>query len=249
MAARDVTLTVLYNNTARDPALQAAHGLSCLIEGLARTILFDTGGDGDILLDNMKILGKDPATVDVVVLSHAHWDHSGGLFAFLHRARPGIDAFMPRAVSAGFREHAARLGANVTVVDGPVEIVHGLHSTGQMGGERLPPERREQALAFAGEAGTVVLTGCAHPDIVDIVRRAGEVVSGQIDAVLGGFHLKESDAEVAEAVILGLKALGVRRIGPSHCTGDQHRDVFRQTWGANVLAFDVGTVLTVRMAA
>lgn len=249
MAVRDVTITVLYNNTTRDPVLRAAHGLSCLIEGLPRTVLFDTGGDGVILLDNMKALGKDPAAVDVVVLSHAHWDHSGGLFAFLHRARAGVDAFIPRAVSAVFREHAALLGANVTVVDGPIEIVDGVHSTGQMGGERLPAERREQALAFAGEAGTLVLTGCAHPDIVDIVSRANEIVPGDIDAVLGGFHLKESDAEVAEAVILGLKALGVRRIGPSHCTGEQHLDAFRRTWGANLIPLGVGTAFSFRMTA
>jgi 7,8-dihydropterin-6-yl-methyl-4-(beta-D-ribofuranosyl)aminobenzene 5'-phosphate synthase len=249
MPSRPVTITVLYNNNTRDPSLRAAHGMSCLIEGLSRTILFDAGGDGDILLANMKALGKDPKAVDAVVLSHAHWDHSGGLFAFLHQARAGIEAFIPRAVSALFREHVALLGAKVTVVDGPVEIVKGLHSTGEMGGERLPAERREQALVFEGEAGAVVLTGCAHPDIVDIVSRANEIVPGDIDVVLGGFHLKDVEAEVVDQVIRGLKARGVHRMGPSHCTGETHMDAFRRAWGDGVVGFDAATTLTFRVAA
>ncbi|WP_316976754.1 MBL fold metallo-hydrolase [Shumkonia mesophila] len=249
MPAHDVTITVLFNNTTRDPRLKAAHGLSCLIEGLSRTVLFDTGGDGVILLDNMAALGKDPKAVEVVVLSHAHWDHSGGLFAFLHRARPGVEAFIPRAVSSVFREHAALLGAKVTVVDGPVEIVKGLHSTGEMGGEHLAVDRREQALVFEGEAGAAVLTGCAHPDVLDIVRRASEIVPGAIDVVLGGFHLKDSETDVAERVIDGLKGLGVRRMGPSHCTGDKHTDAFRRAWGDGLVGFDAGTTFRLRMAA
>ena len=249
MPLRDVTLTVLFNNHSRNPRLKAAHGMSCLIEGLDKTILFDTGGDGVILLDNMRALGKDPKAVDIVVLSHAHWDHSGGLFAFLHRARPGVEAVIPRAVSQVFREHAALLGAKVTVVDGPVGIVGGLHSTGEMGGEHLPADRREQALVFEGEAGAVVLTGCAHPDVVDIVRRAREIVPGAVDMVLGGFHLKDSEADVAERVIGGLKDLGVRRMGPSHCTGDKHTDAFRRTWGDGLIGFDVGAVVPIRVRA
>lgn len=249
MPTRDVTLTVLYNNHSRNPRVRAAHGMSCLIEGLEKTILFDAGGDGNILLDNMKALGKDPKSVDAVALSHSHWDHAGGLFAFLHQARPGIDVFIPRAVSGLFREHAAALGAKVTVVDGPVEIVKGLHSTGELGDDKLPLDKHEQALVFKGEAGAVVLTGCAHPAIVDIVKRAHEIVPGAIDAVMGGFHLKDSTADVAQEVIDGLKALGIRRMGPSHCTGDTHADAFHQVWGDNIVEFDAGTTFTFKAAA
>lgn len=250
MPLRDVTLTVLFNNHSQDPRLKAAHGMSCLIEGLDKTVLFDTGGDGIILLDNMKALGKDPKAVDIVVISHAHWDHSGGLFVFLHQAKPGIEVFVPRSVSALFRDHIALLGAKPTVVDDPVAILKGLHSTGEMGDDQLPADRHEQALVFEGENGPVVLTGCAHPAIVDIVGRAREIVPGAVDMVLGGFHLKDSKDDETARVIDGLKELGVRRIGPSHCTGDQHAPAFRQAWGDDgVVGFDVGAVVPLRAQA
>lgn len=249
MPAPTATLTVLYNNHSRNPLVRPAHGMACLVEGLERTVLFDTGGDGVILLDNMKALGKDPQAVDAVVISHAHWDHTGGLFVFLHQARPGIEVFVPKSVSALFREHVALLGAKPTVVDAPLEILRGLHSTGEMGDAKLPADRREQALVFAGEAGAVVLTGCAHPAIVEIVRQAHHLVPGPIDAVIGGFHLKDAEADVAARAIAGLKGLGIRRIGPSHCTGDTHTEAFRRVWGDGLIDFDAGTTLGFPMTA
>lgn len=241
MTSSPLTLTVLFNDTTDDPRLTAAHGFSCLIEGLEQTILFDTGGDGHILLENMANLDKNPAAVDIVVVSHAHWDHSGGLFTFLRRARGGIQAYFTKSVAKDFRDHAAFLGAKVHVVDEePVEILPGVTSTGQMGGEKLPIERREQSLVLDTADGTVVLTGCAHPNVVEIVRKARALRPGAIDLVLGGFHLKDSDSDAAAATIRELKGLGVRRMGASHCTGEQHMDAFREAWSGQTLSFGCG---------
>lgn len=75
---------------------------SCLIEGLDKTILFDTGGNGDILLANMQRLGLDPEDVDAVVLSHIDADHTGGLGAFLAR-NPDVTVYMPESLPASFQ--------------------------------------------------------------------------------------------------------------------------------------------------
>ena len=83
MSEKSITLTVLYNNAPHDQRLTTAWGMACLVEGAVETVLFDTGDDGSVLLRNMKALGKSPADVTVVVLSHIHADHMGGLAEFL----------------------------------------------------------------------------------------------------------------------------------------------------------------------
>lgn len=249
MESHTVNITVLFNNVPKDPRLQPAHGMSCLIEGLPKTVLFDTGGDGEILLDNMAHLGKDPAAVDIVVISHAHWDHSGGLFTFLHKARRGIDVFLPKGVSKVFREHTALLGAKVHVVEESVEVTGGLRSTGQLGDDDLPDPMKEQAIILDTVEGPVVITGCAHPDILDIVKTSIDLVRGKIHCVLGGFHLHEKSDDEVDALIANLKELGINRMGPSHCTGGKQMQAFRAAWGADYVEFGCGTTLSFQVTA
>ncbi len=244
MTARAVEITVLFNNVPQDPSLQTAHGFSCLIEGLDKTVLFDTGGDGHILLENMAKLGKDPAAVDVIVLSHKHWDHSGGLFTFLRQARKGVDIYFPKAVSAKFRDHAAMLGAVPHVIDeNPAEIIGGLLSTGQLGGPDLVEEKREQAIVIPAAEGTILVTGCAHPGIVDIARRAREVGGAPLHMVLGGFHLLDTKGDDLTRVIDELKGLGIAQMGASHCTGDSQMEEFRAAWSGNFVDFGAGGIV------
>ena len=247
MASRDIDITVLYNDIAGDNDLEAAHGISCWIEGLEKTILFDTGGDGHLLLDNMRKAGKDPQRIDIVIISHLHWDHSGGLFTLLRSTRP-VKAFMPKDFPLDFVNHSKRLGADVTVLDGPTEIIPGVYSTGQMGNERLARDRREQSLVLDTEQGTAVLTGCAHPGIVDIVKRAKDMRPAKIAMALGGFHLKVSDEPAVNGVIKDLKDLGVEKMAASHCTGaidGPQLGMFEQAWTNDFIPFGCGA--TVRL--
>jgi 7,8-dihydropterin-6-yl-methyl-4-(beta-D-ribofuranosyl)aminobenzene 5'-phosphate synthase len=241
MTNRSVEITVLFNNVAQDPAVQTAWGFSCLIEGLSQTVLFDTGGDGHILLGNMACLGKDPAAIDIIMISHKHWDHLGGLFTFLRQARKGVDIYFPKAVTARFREHAALLGAKPHVVDeAPAEILDGLLSIGQMGGPDLVEDRREQSIVLRGANGSVLITGCAHPGIVAIARRAREVGRAPLHMVLGGFHLLDTEEPALSGVIGELKDLGIEYLGASHCTGAKQMNAFRAMWGDRFVDFGAG---------
>lgn len=69
-------ITVVFDNNPYKKGLENGWGFSCLIEGMEKTVLFDTGGN--ILLDNMQMLGIYPEAVDILVLSHVHSDHVGG---------------------------------------------------------------------------------------------------------------------------------------------------------------------------
>jgi len=74
----NLTITVMSDNNSYQGGLETAWGFSCLIQGTENTILFDTGGDGSILLANMEKLGFDPKEIELIVLSHMHWDHIDG---------------------------------------------------------------------------------------------------------------------------------------------------------------------------
>jgi len=229
-----ITITVLYNNVPTDTNLTTAWGMSCLIEGPGKTILFDTGGQGHILLDNMTRLGQDPGLIQAVVLSHIHGDHTGGLGDFLAVADE-VEIYVPASFLGEFKRQVQQLGHQVIDVNRPIQIVPGVFSTGEMG-----REIKEQALVVQTKSGLVVITGCAHPGIVDMVRRAREVVPGDLYLVMGGFHLTGFSPAAVQEVISGLKRLGVQKVGPSHCTGPAAMEMFRQAWGDDFLDLGCG---------
>jgi 7,8-dihydropterin-6-yl-methyl-4-(beta-D-ribofuranosyl)aminobenzene 5'-phosphate synthase len=197
-------LTVLYDNRACREDLTTGWGFSCLVETHGLTLLFDTGWDGPALLHNMDCLGVDPARIAVVVISHGHWDHMGGLALFL-AANPRVSVYVPRSLSPRLKgEIAARAHALMEVGDA-AEIAPGVRTTGELG-----DTIREQALLLESPRGVVVLTGCAHPGIGRILAAAHEV--GDVRGLVGGFHgFRQFEL---------LRPLDV--VAPCHCT--QHID-------------------------
>jgi 7,8-dihydropterin-6-yl-methyl-4-(beta-D-ribofuranosyl)aminobenzene 5'-phosphate synthase len=230
--AGEITVTVTYNNVPFDQSLITAWGISCFIKGLEKTILFDTGGDGSILLNNMKKLKIDPEDIDIVVLSHIHGDHVGGLWTVLEN-NDQITVYLPETFPKSFKDRARKICKEVIPVGQPVKICKDVWSTGQMGNWV-----KEQSLIIDTEEGLVVITGCAHPGIVSIVQRAKQLFKKEIYLVLGGFHLLAYDDGQVKGIIRQLKELRVKKIAPSHCTGGRAIELFRQAWGEDF--FDLG---------
>jgi 7,8-dihydropterin-6-yl-methyl-4-(beta-D-ribofuranosyl)aminobenzene 5'-phosphate synthase len=230
---------VVFNNVPYRADLQTAWGFACLIEGPQRTVLFDTGGDGNILLSNMQRLGLEPESVGAVVLSHIHTDHTGGLDAFLAR-NPTVSVYLPASVPAPLHDDINRAGATVETVSSPRRLLDGVYSTGEMG-----DALQEQALIVDTAKGLVVITGCAHPNVADVAERAHAYLGKDIYLLMGGFHLGgSSDAEVQE-IIHRLRTLGVRKVAPSHCTGERATEMFRDEWGSDFLEGGLGAVIEV----
>jgi 7,8-dihydropterin-6-yl-methyl-4-(beta-D-ribofuranosyl)aminobenzene 5'-phosphate synthase len=219
-----VSLCVLYDNNEFDERLRTAWGFACLVTRGTSTVLFDTGGDGEILLHNMAVLGLDPLQIDAVVLSHIHSDHTGGLAALLEAgARPVV--YVPAVFPVSFK-NSVRAVTRLVEVTGPVEILPGIHSSGQVGRGLV-----EQALAAQTGLGLVVITGCAHPGVVEMVRRCKESFGGPVAWVVGGFHLGGASESRIKGIIEELRRLGVQRAAPCHCTGTQARRMFAQAFG------------------
>ena len=104
-----IEITVLCDNRKYSGRLETAWGFACLIEGLSRTILFDTGPDKTLLLNNMAKLGTDPQSIDAVVISHYHGDHTGGLDSFL-RKNSNVELYLPVSFHRTIKEKARAYG-------------------------------------------------------------------------------------------------------------------------------------------
>lgn len=235
----ELRITVLFNNVPHRPGLTAGWGFSCLIVGGKKTILFDTGGNGAVLLDNMRRLGLNPKTVEAIVLSHMHADHTGGLDEMLaEHAR--LEVWLPAGFPAAFQRSIAERGVPVRPVHEGGPLFDNAWSTGPLADGIV-----EQALILDTANGLVVITGCAHPGIVRIAETAGRLTGKRIHLLMGGFHLMGASRTEVETIITRLRALGVEHIAPSHCTGEAAIAQFRQAWGKNFVEGGLGAVIEV----
>jgi len=237
-----VTLTVLFDNYSSDDRLKTGWGFACLVKGLEKTILFDTGGDGTILLSNMRTLGAQLADLDIIVLSHEHYDHTGGLAAVLAENH-NVTVFVPVSFSEGFKKQVRDRGATVVAVDKPCKVCEGAHSTGQLG-----TGIKEQGLCISTADGMFVITGCAHPGIVEMVRAAASLSSSGVHGAMGGFHMKGFPDNKIQAVIEKLTAIGITVAGPSHCSGDRTREMMRRSFSDGYLTVGVGRTVELEAA-
>ncbi len=239
----EMNITVLYNNISHSPGCICQWGFSCLIRGAKETILFDTGGDGRVLLRNMESLAVDPEEIDCLALSHGHGDHTGGVGELLPHLKP-VRWYIPKSFAGRFRDSLQLAGHTVVPVGGSVEICPGVFSTGQLGSMI-----KEQALILETASGLVVITGCAHPGIVEMTEAArfarsaraeGAQRPQKVHLILGGFHLMSDSQHALSRKIERLQALGVEKVAPSHCTGQGAMRRFAETWQENCISSGCG---------
>ncbi len=161
------------------------HGLAFLIETEGRRVLFDTGQSGDVLLHNLQLVEVDPATIDAVAISHAHYDHTGGLPELLDRLRPGMplyanpDLFRERwsrrqgkLQSAGLSMTQAELAGRVRLALSarPQEIVPGVWTTGEITARPEPEGRSDYHRMRQGDE----LVADAYRDDMALVLQTGD---------------------------------------------------------------------------
>lgn len=235
---KDVAITVLYDNNQSEEALigkRGKWGFSCVVFGLDDTILFDTGADDGLMLRNMKELGIDPLEIDIVVLSHGHWDHIGGLENLL-RANPDVTIYMPASLAEELKEGCIDYGAEVVEVTAPMEINDCVHLI-----FGLPGRIDEVSMAVETRNGLIVVTGCAHAGIDHILKKAVEVTGVKNALVaLGGYHTLRSDRKDMEAIISNMKKLGLKYAAPCHCTGEEAMGLFKEAFGDNYIDAGAG---------
>jgi len=267
----DLRLYVLSEDCAGyDTLFWAQFGISFLVDvrlGASRLrILFDTACDAGPILHNMELLGLDPRSVDLIVLSHHHIDHTGGLAGMLQSMeKPAVaivahpEVFKTSVMTTPYadeehfphltlglsganrKEEVERLGGEWVLAREPMRLMAGVATTGEIAQEEKAPFeagpyeglrhiedgclhpdyiRDEIGLVVNTRQGLVLITGCSHPGIVSMARKARDVGGGErLYAIVGGFHLIDASEERVDAAVEGLLDVGVSRLYTGHCTG------------------------------
>lgn len=234
-----LTIIVLNDNIA-GRWCRAEHGLSFLIKA-DQTVLFDTGST-DLIRYNAQILTIDLQKIQTIVLSHGHDDHTGGLMLFEGQhliCHP--DVFMKRFrksnhTSLGIKwdleelcsrfklklsREAFQLSDQIFFL-GEIPRINAFESQTtafQTADGTDDFVLDDTGLAVITSKGLVVISGCAHSGICNMVSHARKVTGiEEVYQVIGGFHLQNDD-ELTQKTVEWLKDNDVKHVVPSHCSG------------------------------
>jgi len=228
-----LSLTIVYDNSPYRDGLTAGNGFSCLVKIGPEKILFDTGENSAILLSNMHQLGIDLKTINTVVISHLHEDHIGGLFSVLN-IQPNARVFLPK-MTPEIQQMFQTIGTKNIIVEKPMQINKYLFLTGEMG-----TGTREQSLIINTPYGLIIIAGCSHPGITNVIRRAKELLNRPVYLVIGGFHTMPETTDGMMKIIQEFKSLRVKKVGPAHCTPEKAKIFFKAAYKKNYITMGVG---------
>lgn len=236
-----IKLTVVYDNNPFVKNLQTDWGFSFLIETGNTKILFDTGDNGKILLENMQKLGIDPKSIEIVFLSHFHHDHTGGLKDFL-KENSKVKVYYPQSFPQEIIALIKNAGTESIPVSNSLEILPDIYSLGEIEG-KIP----EQSLLLRVPNELIVITGCAHPGIINILQKAKDEFPDElIYLTLGGFHLHRLNEDEINRVIQKMFEMEVLTVAPTHCSGNTARHMFKEVFDADYIQTGVGKVIEIK---
>lgn len=264
-------VTILVDSFGVPSGLRQDWGFSALVEHGGKRILFDTGNNADFFAHNVSQLGVDLTNLDFVVISHRHGDHTDGLHhllklnprvklyapadeyfggptptAFFHRSVPSLPSHMryfqgdvPQVVPHGSPwKHAniARVGKFHSLTP-EIRLVSNVATTKVFG------ETPELSLAIETSSGQLVVVGCSHPGIEQILGSVG-AREKPVRLLVGGLHLVTTEQPEVDRLAMVLRdEWKVGEIAPGHCTGEHGFAALQSAFGPRYRYAGVGTVL------
>ena len=267
-------VTVLAEDTAGCDGVTAEHGLSLLVNASGRTVLCDAG-QSDATWHNAATLGAPLDDVCEAVLSHGHYDHSGGFAAFL-TAHPDVPLYMRCGADGDFFHGERYIGidkalatlpqtkqiddAGITRVDDVLSLFGGFGATFSRpegnavltvrdeAGERPDTFSHEQAAVITEGDKRVLISGCAHSGILNVLERFSALYGGMPTAVFSGFHTAKptpytaDEAAAVRALGRALAATGVT-FYTGHCTGTDAFALLKEEMGERLCSLTCGKTI------
>ncbi len=272
--------TLIENKQGQREDLEAEHGLAILIEGDGKKILFDTGQSG-AFIDNAKKLGINLKTLDAVIISHGHYDHSGGFKRLITEINPSIKLYLGEGfftpkyslrekgnyeytgnafdqdflddhqIETKFiKDEIVYLSENLFVIthflrDPAFENTNQTMFLKEAGKYKKDPFLDEIAIGIKSDKGLVLLVGCSHVGIVNILETVIQRTGLPIYAVIGGLHLVKEDDEKINTIVDYLKEKEIKIIGACHCTGKQGQTMLSQQLDETFINYHTGDVFEI----
>jgi 7,8-dihydropterin-6-yl-methyl-4-(beta-D-ribofuranosyl)aminobenzene 5'-phosphate synthase len=259
------------DNVVYGQKLTAEHGLSLYIEMDQRRILFDTGQSGRFM-ENAEVLGIDLSAVDTVVLSHGHYDHTGGLEAFC-RMNDKANIYVKEGFFAPKYKNKTRFigtpynpglfDSRIRVVKENIELfqdfflisVIPLKNTWDThfqnffiqsdAGFSEDTFSDEQFIAYKSGDKINIISACSHRGISNMIDSAIAYFDLPVGLVLGGFHIKDSSADFIGKLSGKLLEYKIGRIGACHCTGIDPYSVLKNAFKTNVFYYSTGNEIEI----
>lgn len=237
MKLSEVGFIIVFDNNNFDSALESYWGFSCYISLPDKNILFDTGSNGRVLLRNLEKMEIDVRDIDIVFLSHQHWDHIGGLDS-ITELNPNVEIVALNGFSQHLLEDLRQMVSSVIVLDRfTADVCDNVYSTGAIG------EIGEQALIIDTEEGLVIVTGCGHFDMIELVNKAIRLTGKKVVAIIGGMHMLYKRELEINNVAKALKKMHIDFVSPTHCSGALAQDIFKYTFKEGYIQSGAGKII------
>lgn len=270
-AAQATRITILFDAFGKQSDLKKDWGYAALVEHHGQRILFDTGNDSELLRHNVEVLGVDLRNLDLVVISHRHGDHTDGL-RYLLSINPHVRVFVPDDEYFGgptpriffdnavdslpphMRYFDGRVPdtvphgspwkhANLQRVSGEVQVAPGVRIVRNISRGRLFTETPELSLVLESPQGQILLVGCSHPGIEEVLESI-QASSRPVRLLVGGLHwLALPKAEIERLARALRTRWNVASVAPGHCTGEVGFSVLSRAYGKEYVPAGLGTII------